>query len=178
MNNKPQNFFVQTRMQNVQSTLRKKYKICLLITPVMQSLEKWALAEYPKVLPKSPIGKALHYIISNARELDHYVLDGRYCIDNNPIERSIRPITLGRKNWLFCDTTKGADSSAIVYTLVETAKANGLDPYRYLLKLLTDLPYLGKTPCQEDLNQFLPWKSAIRAACVLPKTEAIEQGDL
>ena len=65
------------------------------------------------------------------------------------------------ENWLFSDITKGAESSAVVYTLVETAKANGLDPYTYLLQLLTELPYLGRNPSQDDLDLFLPWQPAL-----------------
>ena len=67
-----------------------------------------------------------------------------------------------RKNRLFSDTTKGADSSAIVYTLVETAKANGIDPYAYLLRVLSLLPYFGKSPSNEELDQLLPWHQRMR----------------
>ena len=91
----------------------------------------------------------------------------------------IRSFTLGRKNWLFCDTPKGADSSAIVYTLVETAKANGLEPYTYLLQVLTELPCLGKNPSQENLNAFLPWSAAMQATCAAkilrPRTGASDE---
>ena len=66
---------------------------------------------------------------------------------------------------MFSDTVKGAQSSAIVYTLAETAKANGLDPYAYLHWLLKELPYLGRNPSQIDLDIFLPWQSAVQAAC-------------
>ena len=78
---------------------------------------------------------------------------------------------MGRKGWLFCDSPKGADSSAIVYTLVETAKANGLDPYRYLERMLTELPYLGKNPKQEYLDAFMPWSSAMHRVCTLPAAD-------
>ena len=64
---------------------------------------------------------------------------------------------VGRKNWLFCDSVKGAESSAIVYSLVETAKANGIEPYEYLLLVLTMLPYLGKSPAHEELEKLMPW---------------------
>ena len=66
-------------------------------------------------------------------------------ISNNLAENAIRPFVVGRKNWLFCDSVKGAESSAIVYSLVETAKANGIEPYGYLLLVLSMLPYLGKS---------------------------------
>lgn len=85
-------------------------------------------------------------------------------ISNNFAENAIRSFAVGRKNWLFSDTTKGAESSAIVYTLLETAKVNGLDPYAYLLQLLTELPYLGRNPSQDDLDLFLPWRPALQAA--------------
>lgn len=64
---------------------------------------------------------------------------------------------VGRKNWLFCDSVKGAESSAIVYSLVETAKANGIEPYGYLLLVLSMLPYLGKSPTHEELEKLMPW---------------------
>ena len=78
-------------------------------------------------------------------------------ISNNAAENAIRPFAVGRKNWLFSDTVKGAESSAIVYTLVETAKANGLEPYAYLCQLMEDLPWYGLNPSKEDLDNALPW---------------------
>ena len=85
-------------------------------------------------------------------------------ISNNPAENAIRPFVVGRKNWLFSDTPKGADSSAIVYTLVETAKANGVDPYAYLLRVLSLLPYLGKNPSNAELDELLPWHPRMQAS--------------
>ena len=72
------------------------------------------------------------------------------------------PFVVGRKNWLFCDSVKGAESSAIVYSLVETAKANGIEPYGYLLLVLSMLPYLGKSPTHEELEKLMPWHPAVR----------------
>ena len=77
-------------------------------------------------------------------------------------ENAIRPFVVGRKNWLFCDSVKGAESSAIVYSLVETAKANGIEPYEYLLLVLSMLPYLGKSPAHEELEKLMPWHPAVR----------------
>ena len=114
--------------------------------------------------------KAVTYIQNRRSYLSTYLEDGRCSFSNNLSENAIRPFTVGRKNWLFCDTPKGADASAIVYTVVETAKANGLEPYHYLKLLLTELPYLGKTPSQEDLMQFLPWSKTMQAACTELKT--------
>ena len=98
-------------------------------------------------------------------------------ISNNFAENAIRPFVQGRKAWLFCDTPKGADSSAIVYSIVETAKANGLDPHTYLKFLLTELPYLGKNPASDKLDLFMPWTAAIRKNCILP-TKKISPEDL
>ena len=80
----------------------------------------------------------------------------------NDVENAIRPFTLGRKNWLFCDSVKGAEASAVVYTLVETAKANGIDPYEYLHLVLTMLPYLGKNPSHEALEELMPWHPKVK----------------
>ena len=77
-------------------------------------------------------------------------------ISNNLAENAIRPFTLGRKNWLFCDTAKGAEASAIVYSLVESAKANGVEPFAYLQHVLVELPYLGKNRSHEELESFMP----------------------
>ena len=77
-------------------------------------------------------------------------------------ENAIRPFVVGRKNWLFCDSVKGAESSAIVYSLVETAKANGIEPYEYLLLVLTMLPYLGNSPAHEELEKLMPWHPKVR----------------
>ena len=127
--------------------------------------------------PGSKLAEAVTYARNQKEYLNAFLDHGEVDISNNLIENAIRPFAVGRKNWLFCDTPKGADASAIVYTLVETAKANGLDPYSYLKLLLTELPYLGKTPSQEDLDAFLPWKPKIQAICAKPKTIS-PSGDL
>lgn len=73
---------------------------------------------------------------------------------------AIRPFVIGRKNWLFCDTVGGAFASSVVYSLVETAKANNLDPYKYLLFLLTELPQVDGPLSPDILDSFLPWNAA------------------
>ena len=74
-----------------------------------------------------------------------YLEDGRLELSNNRAERSIKPFVMGRKNWLFANTTGGAQASAVIYSLIETARENGLDPYRYLLWLLQNAPQLSET---------------------------------
>ena len=83
-------------------------------------------------------------------------------IFNNLAENAIRPFTLGRKNWLFCDTIKGAEASAIVYSLVESAKANGVEPFAYLQHVLVELLYLGKNQSHEELESFMLWAPYIQ----------------
>lgn len=86
-------------------------------------------------------------------------------ISNNIAENAIRPFVVGRKNWLFCDTPKSAEASAFAYTLVETAKADGLDPFQYLNYMLLNIRFLGQNPSNEELEEFLPWNEAVQAAC-------------
>ena len=86
------------------------------------------------------------YSINQKQQLCAFLDNGEVPISNNLAENAIRPFTLGRKNWLFCDTPKGVEASAIVYSLVESAKANGIEPFAYLQHVLVQLPYFGKSP--------------------------------
>lgn len=79
-------------------------------------------------------------------------------------ENSIRPVTVGRRNWLFCDTTDGADASMAVYSLLETARANGLNPQKYLIYLLEARPNADMT--DDELETFAPWNKQVREHCV------------
>ena len=87
--------------------------------------------------PKSALGKALTYLENQKPYLTKYLKDGRLEIDNNRAERSIKPFVIGRKNFLFANTPRGAQGSAIIYSLVETAKENRLDPFKYLVHVLS-----------------------------------------
>lgn len=99
--------------------------------PVLDALFSWA--EEKKVTPpKSALGKALHYLKEQWPYLVRYLEDGRLEISNNRMERSIKPFVMGRKNWLFANTPVGAQASAVIYSLIETAKETGLDPYKFL----------------------------------------------
>ena len=122
--------------------------------PVLERLHAWATATCPKVAPKTPLGKALAYLLEHWEGLTRFLDDGRLEVDNNRAENAIRPFTVGRKNWLFSATVEGAKASANLYSLVETAKANGLEPYAYLRHVLTDLP---KAQSIEDIETLLPW---------------------
>ena len=90
--------------------------------------------------PKSLTGKALFYLDSQWPKLVRVLDDGRIPLDTNAVERGIRPFVIGRRNWIFADTPKGAKASANLYSLVETAKANGIEPWAYLNAVFSDLP--------------------------------------
>ncbi|MCB1643898.1 MAG: transposase [Pseudomonadales bacterium] len=100
------------------------------------------------------LGKAITFLQSEWPRLIVYLQDGRLNIDNNPVENAIRPFALGRKNWLFSQSVEGAAASATLYSLIETARANGLNTYTYLKHVFTHLPQISGP---EDLDTLLPW---------------------
>jgi transposase len=95
--------------------------------PILKAFENWCNEEFPKVMPKSPIGKAFTYFLKRSRQLALYVTDGRYQIDNNLIENSVRPVALGRKNYLFCGNHDSAEDAAVIYSLMGCCKAADVD---------------------------------------------------
>ena len=121
--------------------------------PILEKFKIWLEELKPKVPPKSPLYKAISYALNHWPQLTCYLEDGRLDIDNNAGERAIRPFVIGRKNWLFMGNVKGAQAAATIYSVIETAKANGLNPSHYLRYILTKLPI---TPAGE-LSTLLPW---------------------
>ncbi len=117
----------------------------------------------------SKLAEAVTYAKNQREALSVFLTNGNVPISNNLTENAIRPFAVARNNWLFCDTVMGAQSSAIVYSLVKTAKANGLEPFRYLRYILTELPYLGRSPAHADLDLLLPWDPYVKQQCVLVK---------
>ena len=121
--------------------------------PVLNKLRAWLDDTRDKVLPSGKLGKALGYLHNQWEALVRYCDDGRYGIDTNPVENSIRPFCLGRRSWLFADSVAGARASARLYSLVQCAKANGLEPYAYLRRVFTDLP---RVQSLGDIEALLP----------------------
>lgn len=107
--------------------------------PLMQTFEKWMLAEMPKVMPKGRIAKALSYTYNIYHKLTRYHLDGRLRIDNNEGENQIRDITLGRKNWLFCGTDSSAEDAAVIYSMMACCKAADVDFRQWLVFFLNNV---------------------------------------
>lgn len=104
------------------------------------------------VLPKSKLGEAITYLSNQWPKLLGYLEDGRLSIDNNRAERAIKPFVIGRKNWLFSQTANGANASAALYSIIETAKANGLVPFDYVKQCLDEL-----CKPQPNIDVILPW---------------------
>ncbi len=122
--------------------------------PLIKDLRRWLDQSLEQVPPKSAIGKAVHYLNSQWPRLTRFLEDGRIPLDNNPAENAIRPFVVGRKNWLFSHTTRGAQASATIYSVIETAKINRLEPYAYLLEVLKNLPAAAS---DEAIDGLLPW---------------------
>lgn len=127
--------------------------------PVLDALHEWLRALHPKVLGNSGAAKAVEYCLKRWPALSRYVEDGRYPIDNNPIENAIRPVALGRKNWLFAGSETAGRRAAAIMSLLATAKANGREPHAWLSDVLERLP----TTKDRDIGSLLPhrWSAAI-----------------
>jgi hypothetical protein len=122
--------------------------------PILAQLKSWLDKTQPQVTAQSALGKAVHYLANNWSRVERYVEAGFLPIDNNAAERAIKPLVIGRKAWLFSDTPKGATASAQIYSLVETAKLNGQEPYTWLRYVLERLPHASSV---EDYEALLPW---------------------
>lgn len=122
--------------------------------PILSELHAWLKEQQGKVTPTSLAGKAVEYALGEWTPLENYLLSGELKIDNNFAEGRIRPFTIGRKNWLFSSSVDGARASAAIYSVLETAKANGREPYEYLCEILPKLPYAQKL---EDFEALLPF---------------------
>ena len=147
-------FLLERKFAKMKNEERKNARLAME-APLLDAYWLWLKTLEPT--PGSKLAEAVTYARNQQAALCAFLEHGDVEISNNAAENAIRPFAVGRKNWLFSDTVKGAESSAIVYTLVETAKANGLEPYAYLCQLMKDLPWYGLNPSREDLDNALPW---------------------
>mgnify|MGYP002508354410 FL=1 len=141
----------------------RRLKRLELEKPILEAF--WCWLENLNVLNGSALGKAVTYAKNQKKYMENYLLDGRCSISNNAAENAIRPFTVGRKNWLFADTPKGASASAAVYSIIETAKANGLNVYTYLEYLLLYMPDTDWRNNPEELDMLMPWSEGVQAEC-------------
>jgi transposase len=120
--------------------------------PIVKELHHWLIKHQDKIPPKSKLGEAISYSLNQFDKFQRYLEDGRLSIDNNRAERAIKPFVIGRKAWLFSNTCNGAHASAILYSIVETAKANGLVVHDYISQCLQ---HIAEQP--NNLEPLLPW---------------------
>jgi transposase len=141
---------IERELQGLPAEERQRIRIARA-GPLLEDLRGWLDQHLNLVPPQSALGKALQYANKQWDKLTVYVEDGRLRMDNNLTENAIRPFVIGRKNWLFCDTVAGANASANLYSLIETAKANKLEPYAYLRTVFSELPQATSVDAIEQL---------------------------
>ncbi len=157
-------YHLDKQLKDLSSEERQKQRI-IVVKPKVDDYFAWAKNVLPDVPPDSETAKALRYSINQEQFLRVFLTDGDLPMDNNPAERAIRPFTVGRKNWVNMDTIRGAESSAIIYSLVETAKANNIRVYDYLELLLTELPKHSDDTSRDFIQYLLPWSDFVQEKC-------------
>ena len=146
------------------------------IKPLMEEFFTWAKERLDdnSVLPKGKTADGLRYAINQEKYLKVFLGDGEVPIDNSASERALRTFCVGKKSWVLISTTRGANASAIIYSITETAKLNGLNPYYYLDHLLTEMPKIlppkkkdeeQKLPDRSQLEKLLPWSKELPDKC-------------
>ena len=155
-------FHIEKELKDL-SPEERKLKRLELEKPVLDAF--WCWVESLNTLKGSALGKAVTYALNQKPYMENYLLDGRCALSNNAAENAIRPFTVGRKNWLFADSAKGATASAVVYSIIETAKANNLNVYTYLQYLLLYMPDTDWRNHPEHLDNLMPWSETVQAEC-------------
>ncbi|MPY26907.1 IS66 family transposase [Shewanella sp. YLB-07] len=120
--------------------------------PLLNTLKEWLDKAVMRISPKTKLGEAISYTLNQWPKLMRYIEDGRLSIDNNRAERTVKPFVVGRKNWMFSNTASGAQASAVLYSIIETAKVNGLMPFDYINHCLTQLAI-----DPNEVESLLPW---------------------
>ena len=144
----------------------KKHQRQVQSLPLLNDLHEWLEKNVSRVVPDSLVHTGIQYALNQWPKLTVYCEDGHLSISNAAAENAIRPFTIGRRNWLFADTPKGAKASAVYYSLIESAKVSGLEPFAYLRHVLKELPYAETV---EALESLLPW--AVKASGECSKSE-------
>ena len=135
------------------------------IAPDVDAFFTWVKEQKLESIASQKIREGLQYCINQEKYLRVFLEDGNVPIDNSAAERAIRPFTVGRNNWKLIDTIHGAQSSAIIYSLVETAKANNLKVYEYLKYLLSEIPQHMDDTDLSFLDDLLPWSEKLPEEC-------------
>jgi len=161
-------FTIEQELKELDADARQKKRM-ELSKPVLDAYLAWL--ETVHALEGSKLGEAVNYSRNQQLPLSRFLEDGYIDLSTNRVEASIRPFVVGRGNWLFADTTKGAQASATIYSIVETARANNLNIYKYLLYLLSQMPTLDLKTDPTVLESLLPWSAKLPDQCRLPSSE-------
>ena len=145
-------YAVEKQTKNSDAATRHRIRQGVSV-PVLNAFHQWLLKTQRQVPPKTVLGKAVNYTLEYWPELSRYTANGEWPIDNNLAENAIRPFVIGRKAWLFSNSQRGATASANLYSLIETAKANGKEPYSYLSWLFEKLPDADL----QNIETLMPW---------------------
>ena len=146
----------------------------LSVKPLVEAYFTWVRENLPKVPQKSKTWEGFNYSLGQEKYLKVFLDDGEVPMDNNAAEQSVRGFCIGKKNWVMIDTVAGAKSSAIIYSIAETAKANNLKPYDYFEYLLAEIPkHLDETD-RGFLDDLLPWSPDLPANCRKPDKEEVK----
>lgn len=157
-------FNIESELEALPPDQKKKERL-IREKPLLEAFWSWAEKSAIGELPKSKLSKAFHYALNNREGFWNYLEDGNCSISNSLAENCIRPFVIGRKNWLFSGSPKGAEASAGIYTLVETAKANGFAPMKYIKYILSDMPGSAFLEHPEYLDDYLPWNPLVKEFC-------------
>ena len=148
-------YLIEKKIKHLEPAEKQRLRQELSI-PVLNDLKQWLDKSVAKVVKNSLTRKAIDYALNQWSTLTGYCDDGHLNISNVLAENAIRPFAIGRKAWLFADTTRGANASATCYSLIETAKANNLEPYAYILHILN---HIGCADTLEKVEALLPWNA-------------------
>ncbi len=146
----------------------------LSVRPLVEAYFVWVRETLPKVPQKSKTWEGFNYSLNQEKYLKVFLDDGEVPMDNNAAEQSIRGFCIGKKNWVMIDTIAGAKSSAIIYSIAETAKANNLKPYDYFEYLLTEIPKHLDDTDRSFLDDLLPWSPGLPANCRKPNKSEVK----
>jgi transposase len=159
-------FKIEEKLKHFSPEERKERRLAESM-PVIEEYFAWAKSTAPSASPRMKIGEALNYSIRQEKHLRAFLSDGRLELSNNRAERSIKPFVIGRKNWLFSNTPGGAEASAVIYSIVETAKENGLSVIPYLTHLFETLSNADPLS-RAVLSALLPWSDSLPPECKAP----------
>lgn len=158
-------FKLEASFKKDQLTVQERYEKRLEVSkPVLEAFLVWLKENEKITMPKSLLGKAIAYSLSNWELLTNYLLDGQCSLSNNLAERLVKPFVISRKNFLFSKSAVGAKASATYFTLIETAKLNGLNPFAYLVYIMERLPNIPLVT-EDALDHLLPWSDAVKESC-------------